>query len=281
MYVYPDNPKQGDTVLIRVKGETNSASGKLGEENLAFYQKSKSEWVALLGIDADKEPGIYNISVSSGLDKFAKDISVSLADFSVAKPAKTPNVKKEGYTKNTALNNIVNVDGPALKQILTRFTQKPYFNGSFVFPLEEVEKSGYSFGRFIQFAKYKIQHLGVDLRAPEKTDIHAVNDGKVVSTINLSNGGKTVVIDHGLNIFSMYLHLEEFKVSEGDMVKRNQIIGLSGDTGYSTAPHLHFSMRVGSSRIDPIVFIQTTKKLDDDSILANISRAVLNVFNKE
>ena len=52
-------------------------------------------------------------------------------------------------------------------------------------------------------------------KAPEKTEVYAINDGKVVLTVNLSNYGKTVIIDHGLDIFSLYLHLEEFKISEG------------------------------------------------------------------
>ena len=106
-------------------------------------------------------------------------------------------------------------------------------------------------------------------------------DGKVVLTADLPNYGKTVIIDHGLDIFSLYLHLDEFKVVEGQIVKKNQILGLSGDTGYSTAPHLHFSIRVGTSRVDPLVFIEATKKLDENSFIAAISNAFLNIINLE
>ena len=140
---------------------------------------------------------------------------------------------------------------------------------------------GFAFGDFIGFGKYKLQHLGVDLKAPEKTEIYAVNDGKVVLTANLSNYGKTVIIDHGLGIFSMYLHLEEFKVSLGQMVGRGQTIGLSGDTGYVTGPHLHFSMRVDGTRVDPVGFITATKKLEDNSFLANISNGFFNILKQK
>ena len=78
----------------------------------------------------------------------------------------------------------------------------------------------------------------------------------------------------------MYLHLDEFKVSEGQIVKRSQLIGLSGGTGYVTAPHLHFSMRVDGARVDPIAFIETTKKINDNLILADISQAVLSLFQQ-
>jgi murein DD-endopeptidase MepM/ murein hydrolase activator NlpD len=86
------------------------------------------------------------------------------------------------------------------------------------------------------------------------------------------------VIDHGLKIFSIYLHLSDFKVSLGGKVERGQLIALSGNSGYSTAPHLHFSMRDGKSRIDPILFIEATKKTEDN-ILASIGRALLKIFN--
>ena len=144
------------------------------------------------------------------------------------------------------------------------------------------KKTGFSFGKFIGFGKYALQRLGVDLKAPEKTKIYSVNDGKVAATLELSNYGKTVIIDHGLDIFSLYLHLDEFKVSVGDMVRRGQLIGLSGDTGYTTAPHLHFSMRVDGQRVDPIAFIETTKKISDNSaapsLTADIANAFINLF---
>jgi murein DD-endopeptidase MepM/ murein hydrolase activator NlpD len=77
----------------------------------------------------------------------------------------------------------------------------------------------------------------------------------------------------------MYLHLNEFKVANGQIVQRGQLIGLSGDTGYSSAPHLHFSIRVGNSRVDPVAFIQTTKKLNDNFFLADLMNAILNIFS--
>ncbi|MCX6722163.1 MAG: M23 family metallopeptidase [Candidatus Staskawiczbacteria bacterium] len=141
-----------------------------------------------------------------------------------------------------------------------------------------MKQSGFSFGKFISFAQYKLQHFGIDLKAPEKTNIYAVNDGKVVLTSSLPDYGKTVIIDHGLGIFSMYLHLDEFKVSVGDMVKNEHIIGLSGDSGYSSAPHLHFSIRVDGSRVDPIAFIQTTQKMNDSIATAAIVQTFKNIF---
>jgi len=282
MYVFPENPKQGDTVFIRVKSNADYVTGNFEKERLIFYKKGNStEWISFLGIDADQEPGDYQIYVDTfKKEKLTEKIKAVLADFSVAPTTEAPNLEQKGYTKEKAVNNIVKNDNVVLNKFLSNFTPKPYFKDSFVFPLKKIEKTGLSFGKFITFAKYKMQHLGVDLRASEKTNIYAINDGQVVAVVNLSNYGKTVIIDHGLDIFSLYLHLDEFKVSEGQMVKRSQIIGLSGNSGYSTAPHLHFSMRVGGARVDPIVFIKTTKKLEDNFLLADISEAFLNILKQ-
>jgi murein DD-endopeptidase MepM/ murein hydrolase activator NlpD len=73
--------------------------------------------------------------------------------------------------------------------------------------------------------------------------------------------------------------LDEFKVAVGDMVRRGQGIGLSGDTGYVTAPHLHFSMRVDGERVDPIAFINSSQKMNDNFIgTASIIDAILKFF---
>ncbi len=283
IYVFPENPKQGDTIFIRVKSESAEVTGNLGQEQLVFYRKgNSSEWISFLGIDADQAPGDYKISVdTSNAEHLVSQIKVSAADFSNAPVVAAPSPWQTGRTDEEAVDNIVKNDNPILKKVLDNFTPQPYFISPFSMPLGLMVKSGFSFGEFIGFGKDKLQHLGVDLKAPEKTNVYAVNDGKVVATLNLSNYGKTVIIDHGLDIFSLYLHLEEFKVSEGQMVSRSQLIGLSGKTGYVTAPHLHFSMRVGSSRVDPFAFIQSTQKMNDNFFLADVTSAFLNIFNKK
>lgn len=283
LYVYPENPKQGETVFIRVKSHIGNVSGKFADENLRFYRKGNSdEWVTFLGIDAAHSSGDYKIYVNiSSIKTLEKEIKVGLADFSTEPSILAPSVSQTGITISKAINNIKIKDNPVLQKTLENLTEKPYFNFSFSFPLSKVEEKGISFGKFIAFAKTKIQHLGVDLRALKDTEIYSANNGKVVLTASLSNYGKTIIIDHGLDIFSLYLHLDKFKVKEGDIVKRGDIIGLSGDTGYATAPHLHFSMRVGGARVNPLQFITATKKLDSNFILADISQAFLNIFNQK
>ena len=280
VFVFPENPNQGETIFIRVKSEASEVVGNFGTEKLIFYKKGNTqEWIAFLGIDADQAPGDYDISVdTSTAEHLTEKIKVGLADFSSEAVAQAPSSQKTGITKAEAVENIRKNDNPVINKVLDNSTEQPYFTDPFSNPLSKMEKSGFSFGKFIGFAQDKLQHFGIDLRAQKQTDIYAVNDGKIVATLNLSNYGKTIIIDHGLDIFSMYLHLDDFKVSTGDVVRRGQLIGLSGDTGYATAPHLHFSMRVDGQRVDPIEFIQATQKMNDNFILADITNALLKFF---
>jgi murein DD-endopeptidase MepM/ murein hydrolase activator NlpD len=278
IYVSPESLKQGDTIFVRVKSDAGQVSGYFGQQQLNFYKKNGSQdWISFLGVDADQTPGDYKISAdTSDAEHLAKEVKVALASFSSAAPAPTP--KQTGIATAKAVDNIVKNDNPAIKKFLTGSAQNPYFSGQFSYPLSSMKTSGFGFGKFINFGKFALQHLGVDLRAPEKTQIYAVNDGKVEATLDLSNYGKTVIIDHGMGIFSLYLHLNEFKISAGQMVKKSQLIGLSGDTGYATAPHLHFSIRVGGARVDPVKFIETTQKMNDNFFLADLNQAILNLF---
>ncbi len=271
VYIYPENPKQGDTIFIKIKSN-GRISGKFGNADLVFYKMGKlPEWISFFGVDADLNPGDYKIEINFPLaGKMEKDIKVLPADFTISKPAKTPIVSESGITQEKAIRNITQTDNPAIRQYLGKFTDAPYFSNSFSYPLASMRTSGFSFGRFLDFGKSLVQHFGVDLKAPSRTKIYSINDGKVVATLSLANYGNTVIVDHGMDIFSLYLHLAEFSVKEGDMVKRGQMVGYSGDTGYVTAPHLHFSVRVGKSRVDPIAFIKTSQQMEDNLTIAGL-----------
>ncbi len=94
-------------------------------------------------------------------------------------------------------------------------------------------------------------HTGLDIRAPFGRPIGAANAGRVVLASDLYLGGKTVIIDHGLGVFSSYGHMSELKVKRGETVAKGQTIGLCGTTGRSTGPHLHWSVKVLGARVDP------------------------------
>ncbi len=97
-------------------------------------------------------------------------------------------------------------------------------------------------------------HYGIDYGVPEKTEVAACAGGKVVLAETRVTTGWSVVIEHIPGLYSLYYHMSELKVKEGDMVKQGQIIGLSGSTGLATGPHLHWEVRLNSEAVNPDFF---------------------------
>ncbi len=133
--------------------------------------------------------------------------------------------------------------------ILKRLTSEVFLEGDFLLPVEGEIVS--PFGTWRKINGSYIRHRGVDFKAKEGTPIYATNSGYVVLATPLKVRGNTVILNHGLGVMSLYYHLQDIKVKEGEQVKKGDIIGTVGDTGLSTAPHLHFEIRIRGIAIDP------------------------------
>jgi Peptidase family M23 len=99
-------------------------------------------------------------------------------------------------------------------------------------------------------------HSGVDIAAPYGSPVRASNSGRVVLAKDLYFSGKTVIVDHGLGLFTFYCHFSSLKVRRGEAVKKGSVIAMAGSTGRSTGPHLHWSARLHGSRIDPAALLE-------------------------
>ena len=251
---------QGDTLMITAKNvpEGEKIIGKFNGKSFNFFPtESKGKWIALLGIDAKKAPGEYSLSVFlSDKLKTEETITVKKSDFFVTKIVITPELEEKDLTASNISNTIATKDGVIIYEVLVKYSPEAYFNQSFVYPLDEIINVG-AFGNIRKDGDITIQHLGVDLDAIEGMPIYAINNGKVALVKELTVYGNTIIIDHGLGIYSLYLHLSEFKISEGEMIEKGQLIGLVGNTGWSLGPHLHLSIKVDGASVDPLKFIET------------------------
>ena len=106
-------------------------------------------------------------------------------------------------------------------------------------------------------------HSGVDLKGKKGTPVHAINNGKVALTCDHFFSGRSVVVDHGGSIQSMYFHLEKILVQPGDVIKKGHVIGLVGATGRATGPHLHWGVRVNGARVDPLRLISLSQQIEE------------------
>ncbi len=111
---------------------------------------------------------------------------------------------------------------------------------------------GYRIDPFYKVSKF---HPGLDFSAPTGTEIYATGDGVVKTVRNSRRGyGNTIIIDHDYGYETLYAHISEFKVKKGEKVKRGQLIALVGNTGKSTAPHLHYEIHKHNKTVNPIYY---------------------------
>ncbi len=176
-------------------------------------------------------------------------------------------IKKAPYKKEKILVNPskVNPQSDEVKKrtqkeyaeaikIYNTYSDKSYLKSKFIMPMDSKITSEFGKARVYNEA-LKGYHSGTDFRAKKPTPIKCSNNGKVVLAKDRFYAGNSVIVDHGHGIYTCYYHLSEFKVKEGDIVKKGQILGLSGSTGRITGPHLHFAASVGGVTVDPIHFI--------------------------
>jgi murein DD-endopeptidase MepM/ murein hydrolase activator NlpD len=161
----------------------------------------------------------------------------------------TPNqvVQKFGEINND-LANIVNTPTTAAN-----------FSTRFALPLADISRVVAPFGELRKTGDSTVRHLGTDFGAPSGTPVMAINTGKVVLAGPNDLYGNMIVIDHGAGIVSLYLHLSRIDARLGDTVQKGQIIGAVGQTGYAFGPHLHLSVKINGTPVDPVHFINSFK----------------------
>ena len=134
--------------------------------------------------------------------------------------------------------------------------------------------------RIHPFYKTLKSHQGVDYTIPEGSRVFATADGTVRDVLERnSTSGRTVVIDHGNGYETSYSHLSKIAVRKGQQVHRGDIIALSGDTGLSLAPHLHYEVRLDGMRVDPIHYFFMELTPAEYRRLLRIARTGMQAFD--
>jgi murein DD-endopeptidase MepM/ murein hydrolase activator NlpD len=258
VHTQPARLVNGSPVLFRVKPprRVESLSGSwLGHDIPFSYDPSTKTWFALAGVGFETAPGVYSLVLTAARDS-ASVRKLSLSRKFTVGAGKYPRIKVElsvehKFTEPTPEQQKEIAEGQEIKKdFLNRVTSEKEWSGSFT-PAADAAVSDVFGSERIFNGKASSPHLGEDFRVPSGTPVHAMNDGTVLLARPLYFEGNFVVLDHGQGFLTLYLHLSEFKVKEGERVKRGQVVGLSGGTGRATGPHLHVAVRWQGMYLDP------------------------------
>ena len=206
---------------------------------------------AFLGVDLQAKPGTHALLVKvrkadGTVETVRKELLVSEKKF----PFTKLRLKREYVTPPAPALERIKREGELVALATSVITPEWLGEGPFVPPHDAPNWGNFGQRRLNNNVLESI-HAGLDIRAPFGEKINAANAGRVVLATDLYLGGKTVIIDHGLGVFSSYGHMSGLLVKRGEAVKKGQAVGLCGSTGRSTGPHLHWSVKIFDSRVDP------------------------------
>jgi murein DD-endopeptidase MepM/ murein hydrolase activator NlpD len=161
--------------------------------------------------------------------------------------SKLENLKKKMYIQTKSYDEIISLAKNKTEMLASIPAIQPVHN-------KELTRLASGFGmRIHPIYKVKMMHTGVDFAAPKGTPVYATGDGVVsLVTTHLGGYGKEIEIDHGYGYVTKYAHLDKFNVKVGQKVKRGELIGYIGNTGSSTAPHLHYEVIYNGKKVNPV-----------------------------
>ncbi len=262
----PDKVPNGSVFLLKVKLPSELAS--LPEESLAvefadrkfplFKPAGSDEFEALVGVPLEHGvgPSKAKILVTQGDQRSEHEIEVQVVDGKYEVQRLTVAPKYVEPPKR--FHKRIQEENHLIGELYSRVTRKKYWEGPLRLPIESPITGSFGARRVFNNT-LKNPHGGTDLKAAIGTPIHSSASGVVIMARNLYYTGNTIIVDHGYGVLTLYAHLSKMKVKEGDEIKGQQVLGLSGKTGRVSGPHLHWQVIVGHVKVNPMDAIKVVR----------------------
>lgn len=246
--VIPQVITQGDAFVVKVTGLGKPAppSASLGTRELNFAGCGDGCFMAFGAADLDTKPGLYKILIASGEINIRLRLVIRRANF----PTLNISLPEEKVSLSPEDNARAEQEASLLKSLWQNETEQ-LWEGGFILPLGNTISTGFGVKRIFNGKKTSI-HRGIDIKGQEGDEVRASNRGRVALAQELFFGGRTIVLDHGNGIFSVYMHLSVVNVRPDDLVSKGQIIGRVGSSGRASGPHLHYGVKVGDISANPL-----------------------------
>ena len=225
------------------------------------FVRADDNWFTLIGIDLDRDPGDYPARVSFSYADGRTRNQLETVEVLGKRFPTTELTVAPGYVQLSAANQErAASESQEIGAVYATLTPEAHWSEPFQVPIPGAT-DGRNFGhRRVFNGEPRAPHSGADLTATTGTEIHAANGGRVVLAKDFFFNGNAVFIDHGLGVYSMYLHLSQMLVEVGDFVERGEVVGLAGATGRVTGPHLHWGVRILDARVDPFSLVSLSQE---------------------
>jgi len=244
----------GGVVIIKL------AADSVGETPSAYYNdkpllviKKENRWLAIVGIPLTAKIGAHKIDQQTASGKTINhDFTINDKAYKTQRLTVTNKRKVNPYAEDMPR---ITAEKKRTQKTLAHWEARALNDLAFLTPVEG-RRSG-SFGlRRIFNGQPRKPHSGMDIAAPTGTPVINPIAGTVTNVGDYFFNGKSVFIDHGQGLITMYLHLDSIDVKEGDVLKQGELLGTVGATGRVTGPHLHWGISLNDARVDPALFLR-------------------------
>ena len=209
------------------------------------------QWVAVVGLPLNITPGSHELRVKMGGQTKTLDFVVNTKDY----PEQRITLKDKSKVDLSPVNEArATREIAVIKELKRNWRPAKNTDLDFILPAEGELSSRFGLRRFFN-EEPRAPHVGLDLAVARGTPVKASAQGWVLAVDDYFFNGKTIFVDHGNGLITMYCHLDQIDVKAGESVSKGQLIGLSGETGRATGPHLHWSVILNGAMVDPELFI--------------------------
>ncbi|MFQ6037975.1 MAG: M23 family metallopeptidase [Candidatus Aminicenantales bacterium] len=251
----------GEAVKVIMRADAGARSAQISfieKKTLLVPGEKPGDFFGFVGIDLGLKPGTYPMRIACVYpDGTAKELLREIHIQQKIFPLSRLRVPQQYVTPPAEEIERIRLEAELVAEIYRMFTHEWMGEGSFILPSEGEVNPNFGERRIFNDLP-RSPHSGVDIASPFGSPVKASNTGRVVLAHSLYFAGKSVIIDHGLGVFTFYCHLSQIKVHRGQLVQKGEIIGEVGATGRVTGPHLHWAVRIGGSRVDPFSMISLT-----------------------
>ena len=247
--VLPQEINQGDAFIIKVTDVSASIPSPVADlsgKRLYFSSCGDACFIAIGAIEMETKPGTYTMNILVGKQIKPLTFTVNPTNF----PTLHLTLPDEKVFLSPADLKRVKKEDMKLQSIFQIVSEK-LWDGGFILPLANDFSTVFGTKRIMNKKRESI-HRGLDIRGKTGEKVKASNHGRVVLAEELFFGGNTVVIDHGQGIYTIYMHLSEFKVQPGNTISKGDTVGFVGASGRATGPHLHFGVKVHNISVNPV-----------------------------